>query len=593
MDDSLGLIHLVLDRLILLTGADVLQQKPMDLIVNGIRDPIYVFIKDEPHKREKLEKGRFRLISCVSLVDTLIERLLFSQQNQNEIALCDDLCYKPGMGLHDDGLKALYKWFQKVQEIFPICSTDVSAWDWSVPGWLLKLETCYRVAFEADRSRKLLVVNYGHGLRNKVFNDSLGQLYEQMVEGIQPSGCYTTSSGNSHMRYMLASLVQLRCGVDEWCEYDGGQMGDDALERYMQGMLEVYVGLGFTVKGVSVQPRDHFDFCSTQWRNSWAGSPESFPKTLFRFLFKRKSDPLYLQFREQLARDLRHLAGKEEILTRVDAFHSLVVEEKSSGNKIIYNQSATAMAANNVTNAELRRRLAQSQRDRALTRGTPATRGRQGQGRGGVGAAAGSRQIVSVPSGRVAQNIPRQVAQYPNARPAIANPLVNGVNEVFQDSWRELDSVRVQLAVCPAYDTSLTQHPTGAAWKTFLNGRDFRVLYVQLELEGLMGNEATNVALATASFYRNVADNMPAGNAILRYEGSKELKWAVGARQTWLFKPRPGDRVDSNQTGDPLAFILSAGISANGVGVVAPTITKPFAYRFTIGAVVRRPSGLL
>lgn len=39
-------------------------------------DPIKVFVKQEPHKRKKLDEGRLRLISSVSLIDTIIDRIL-------------------------------------------------------------------------------------------------------------------------------------------------------------------------------------------------------------------------------------------------------------------------------------------------------------------------------------------------------------------------------------------------------------------------------------------------------------------------------------------------------------------------------------
>lgn len=313
------LIRLVISRLILLLITNTDGLSPSDLIKMGLRDPIYTFIKDEPHKAEKLKDNRLRVISGVSLVDNIIERVLFSTQNKIEIQLNEHIPYKPGMGLHDDGQKALYSWFQRCQRAFKLCSTDVSAWDWSVPGYLMDMEKDYRLATGSTTGGWATLVScYMYGLARKVFQLPSGEMFEQTIPGIQASGTYITSSGNSHMRHMLASLVQLCLGYDFDGVAEGCQMGDDALERFLDGLLEMYVSLGFKVKGVSMMPDGVFSFCSTFWDKDWRGQPESWTKTLFRFLFKNPGDPLFESYRQQLERDLRHYPNLTSLLERVD-----------------------------------------------------------------------------------------------------------------------------------------------------------------------------------------------------------------------------------------------------------------------------------
>ena len=48
-------------------------------------DPIKVFVKQEPHKMSKIKQERYRLISGVSLVDTLVDRLLLQWLAQNVV----------------------------------------------------------------------------------------------------------------------------------------------------------------------------------------------------------------------------------------------------------------------------------------------------------------------------------------------------------------------------------------------------------------------------------------------------------------------------------------------------------------------------
>lgn len=314
------LTSLVIDRLEIMMTFDYAGKTAKELMVAGFRDAVYTFIKDEPHKREKLDTGRLRIISGVSLVDNLVERVLFTKQNKLEIKLNAHLTFKPGMGLHDAGLQALFAWFKKCSKRFRLCSTDVSAWDWSLAEWLILMERDYRKAVTTTYGAYARLVDaYFYGICRKVFQLPTGELFQQVVAGIQASGCFNTSSGNSHMRHMLASLVQLKLHFDTMETGEGCQMGDDALERFLEGMGDVYRDYGFTVKGISLMPEGNFSFCSTTWNNDWRGKPESWQKTLFRFLFKNPSDPLYPQYMEQLQRDLRHHDDKD-LWSRVKDF---------------------------------------------------------------------------------------------------------------------------------------------------------------------------------------------------------------------------------------------------------------------------------
>jgi hypothetical protein len=70
--------------------------------------------------------------------------------------------------------------------------------------------------------------------------------------------------------------------------------------------------------------RDFFSFCSTSWEGGPLGQPESWAKTLFRFLSQSPSDPLFPDYRRQLAGDLRNHPGRDALLSRVDEFISQV-----------------------------------------------------------------------------------------------------------------------------------------------------------------------------------------------------------------------------------------------------------------------------
>lgn len=325
MADRRGLVKLVLDRLSVLLDLDIeASPGPVELIRRGACDPIYTFIKDEPHKREKLEKNRYRIISCVSILDTLVERVLYNLQNKTEIDHCDFIPFKPGMGLHDEGKQALFRWFEDRAADYQPASTDVSAWDWSVTDWMLEDDAAYRVQVaggEGSAWAKLVYAQH-YCLAHKVFVLPSGEMFMQTEGGVLPSGCFNTSSTNSHMRHMLASHVQLRLGAfEEWTRAEGAQMGDDAQERFVDGMLEEYVKLGFTVKGVSRLPNGEYSFCSTHFKGNWRGEPEGWKKTLFRYLSKPK-EAYNVELLRALKYDLRHHPGSDELVSRAVSFVS-------------------------------------------------------------------------------------------------------------------------------------------------------------------------------------------------------------------------------------------------------------------------------
>lgn len=52
----------------------------------GSPDPIRMFIKQEPHKEAKLRVGRYRLISAVSFVDTMADRVMLRWLQNKAVA---------------------------------------------------------------------------------------------------------------------------------------------------------------------------------------------------------------------------------------------------------------------------------------------------------------------------------------------------------------------------------------------------------------------------------------------------------------------------------------------------------------------------
>jgi len=252
-------------------------ETPSELVRLGFVDPVRVFIKNEPHKQAKADENRWRLISSVSLIDQVIERLCFRDQNQLEILKHRDIPSKPGMGLHDEGLKELYVSVTSMQ--YPLAETDVSAWDWSVQAWQLMLDALGRCRLYGLRPTDLrwkLIVNRIYCLTRTVFCTSDGCLLEQTIPGIQLSGSYNTSSTNSRIRVFTA----LMSGVSEIIA-----MGDDSVETWTPNIVEKYQSCGHTVKMYKrVEPGLPFEFCSMLFENSWKAYPVNADKMFYKLL---------------------------------------------------------------------------------------------------------------------------------------------------------------------------------------------------------------------------------------------------------------------------------------------------------------------
>lgn len=275
-------VDAVMERFAKLVSVDLRSEKiedPVELVKQGFCDPVRVFIKNEPHTMEKIEAGRLRLISSVSVVDQIVERFLFGPQNRKEIEQWLSCPSKPGMGLNDDDqCKEIYAMVK--QYIDELCEADVQAWDWNVKKWMLETEAERRVILagvEPDSLYARLVRNRFFCLSRKVFALSDGRMYAQRKPGIMASGSYATSSSNSGMNVHLMKMLGARIA---WA------MGDDSLNTGIENAVEKYKKYGFKLKmyrRCNEDGRRTFEFCSHEFDGDKA-IPLNVNKCTFRLL---------------------------------------------------------------------------------------------------------------------------------------------------------------------------------------------------------------------------------------------------------------------------------------------------------------------
>jgi len=301
-------VEAVLKRLSLLQEyADKMPSDPQELVELGLCDPVRVFVKDEPHTKVKAMEGRWRLISSVSIVDEIIERLLCHVQNETEIDSWLKCPSKPGIGLSQDA-QAQALWQEVLPHLATAAEADVSGWDWSVPWWLLDLDVRARILLcgASPRSSFARILHARMWcLARSVFSTTDGQLFKQAVPGLMKSGSYLTSSTNSRMRVMLAWLI----GAD-WAI----AMGDDSLEQETPGAAERYALYGFRVK-MYRRCGQSFEFCSHRFTDGVA-VPLNWAKGLYRLLSATPNEGLVVQFREEY-RHSPFLSTCLEVISRV------------------------------------------------------------------------------------------------------------------------------------------------------------------------------------------------------------------------------------------------------------------------------------
>lgn len=260
------LLDAVIARLRLLATSDLTGLTAVQLVQGGFVDPVRVFVKNEPHTKVKAEKKRWRIISSVSLVDQIVERVLHRHINQTEILNWHSIPSKPGVGFDDESVGLMIDYVNN--RIRVPAESDISGFDWSLKGWNFDFDAEFRLRLHSTDVTNTV---YAKAVRNRhyclslsVFQLSDGRMFAQQARGIQLSGSYLTSSTNSHCRVSIAKTVYqvlyYRNGVEG--DDEATANGDDGVEEYMDGAESVYNELGYPLKFYKKCEGNRFEFCS-------------------------------------------------------------------------------------------------------------------------------------------------------------------------------------------------------------------------------------------------------------------------------------------------------------------------------------------
>jgi hypothetical protein len=254
-----------------------------------------MFIKDEFHSTDKAKQKRWRLIFSNPIVLNILERFVFGPTLDAEKVGDTYMKIPTTIGLVMSGPEKREESLRlkaKVREFVGECiaSTDASGWDWTVSDWLYQAAN-YRYAGTSPEFQ-MITRNLLHIAMNKTVCFSDGLLYSQDTPGVVPSGGYQTGSLNSYLRALLRSLIDGHYPVT---------MGDDCLEKHLEGLTELYRTLGFTIKYSGVPSKlGEFEFCSKLFRNGGVVPVVSSVEKMLLNAWKTRDPQVISSLREEL-----------------------------------------------------------------------------------------------------------------------------------------------------------------------------------------------------------------------------------------------------------------------------------------------------
>lgn len=223
-------------------------------------DPILVFVKQEPCKRAKAEASKWRIISAVGLVDTMVDRIMLGWLARATLSHVGHTPVMIGWSPYKGGFRYIARRFGNSS----VLCADKSSWDWSVQGWLLHLvkDLIHGLALQApDFWHEWLEARWRALFCDAVFGFRSGLRVRQSGWGVMKSGCYLTIWINSVCQCILHYLACMRLNLEpDWVGFVC--MGDDTAQSPppdVDAYLGVLRSLGAIIKEAVI--RRDVEFC--------------------------------------------------------------------------------------------------------------------------------------------------------------------------------------------------------------------------------------------------------------------------------------------------------------------------------------------
>lgn len=242
-------------------------------------DPIRVFVKQEPHKMSKLLTERYRLISAVSLTDTMCDRVMLGWLMKAALSSVGLTPIMIGWSPVGPGCRLVSRLFEGKDTR----GLDKTAWDWTMKPWLF--HAIYDLILSLAVGAPSWWVDWFEKrwaslFRDAVFQFADGSQVQQTEWAVMKSGCYLTILLNSvgqlfyHVMAMdaigksLDSLKYIVIGDDvtiedfpEFSEYEDFILQHGALLKPSEPVkIPEFAGFSFPKwKGIDVYRPEYLD----------------------------------------------------------------------------------------------------------------------------------------------------------------------------------------------------------------------------------------------------------------------------------------------------------------------------------------------
>lgn len=233
----------------------------VQMLLEGDDDVLYkAFIKLEPHKKVKVEQGRWRIIICFPLHLQVLWKMVSDHLNTSLVKNAIDIPCKQGFTLARGDWKIYY---QQWKQIGYNAGTDASAWDWCFNEWMMRFVINMRLRLTRGTKkdmqtyerllRKIYALAFMPGARI-VLPD--GTVLEQLFIGLEKSGSPNTISDNTFARLGASIIVCMMLGLPLTRDNIGDFVGDDELKRllrdptFIERLKLAYLRLGIVIKQI-------------------------------------------------------------------------------------------------------------------------------------------------------------------------------------------------------------------------------------------------------------------------------------------------------------------------------------------------------
>jgi len=272
----------------------------LDWCLNGGDRPslgLRVFGKREDLPEEKVARKGCRQITNLPLHWIIAEHVIFGHLVDHTIKSHEARVQKPGMGLHDDGLRKLEAWVRSQRHVrYDLDSNDVGNFDDCVTLPMQRARVAlqtYRQRFKSDCEWTRCALRFEHALVESPLVFPWGVWYARVENGLfwrvrQVTGRLETADGNSDDRAMMDLLPCV--WFNEPISIPIMTMGDDDVCNVLRGRKPLYraalVAAGFNYKEEELGEGELFSFCSHTFYadgRRWA-SPQGFWKSVYSVL---------------------------------------------------------------------------------------------------------------------------------------------------------------------------------------------------------------------------------------------------------------------------------------------------------------------